>query len=161
LSTQRRNRRKRCLRSLKGPYSRVVSDIRTTFSVFVKSFRNTQQYLFISGVIALSGSKLLQKECYWFLVCLIAWFPIQVDNWTRRRICERSCYDLDIGEIHLLIRRSILGKRYIVCMHQTRRLPAWHTKYARQLRNSFPPLQYSVAHHSVPERQKTSVEEKS
>jgi hypothetical protein len=52
------------------------------------------------------------------------------------------------------IRSSILGKRYIVCMHQTRRLPAWHTKYAGQLRNSFPPLQYSVAHHSVPERRK-------
>jgi hypothetical protein len=40
-------------------------------------------------------------------------------------------------------------------MHQTRRLPAWHTKYGGQLRNSFPQLQYSVAHHSVPERRKT------
>jgi hypothetical protein len=59
------------------------------------------------------------------------------------------------------IRRSILGKRYIVCMHQTRRLPAWHTKYAGQLRNSFPLRQCSVAHHSEPERRKTSVEEKS
>jgi hypothetical protein len=37
---------------------------------------------------------------------------------------------------------------------------AWHTKYAGPFRNSFPPLQYSVAHHSVLERRKTSVEEK-
>ena len=46
-------------------------------------------------------------------------------------------------------------------MQQTRRLPARHTSYAEQLRNSSPPLQYSVARHSVPERRKTSVEEKS
>jgi hypothetical protein len=61
----------------------------------------------------------------------------------------------------IIIRRSILGKRNIVCMHQTRRLPACHTKYAGQLRNSFPPRQYSVVHHSEPERRKTSEEEKS
>jgi hypothetical protein len=39
--------------------------------------------------------------------------------------------------------------------------PARHTKYAGRLRNSFPPLQYSVAHHSELERRKTSAEEKS